>query len=53
MTGSDDFQKFCGLGLYRIQFYRIRIGLGLKNFTLRSSLLSCSIGWQVMELQKL
>jgi len=52
MTGSDDFQKFCGLGLDRIQFYRIRIGLGLKNFTVRSSLLSCSIGLQVMELQK-
>jgi len=34
-TGLDqtnDFQKFCGSGLDRIQFYRIRTGLGLKNF---------------------
>ena len=30
---TDDFQKFCGSGLDRIQFYRIRTGLGLKNFT--------------------
>jgi len=35
---TDDFQKFCGLGLDRIQYYRIRTGLGLKNFTVRSSL---------------
>jgi len=34
----DDFQKFCRSGLDRIQFYRIRTGLGLKNFTVRSSL---------------
>jgi len=33
-----DFQKFCGSGLHRIQLLRIRIGLGLKNFTVRSSL---------------
>ena len=33
-----DFQKFCGSGLDRIQFYRIRTGLGQKNFTVRSSL---------------
>jgi len=35
---TDDFQKFGGSGLDRIQFYRIRTGLGLKNFTVRSSL---------------
>jgi len=35
---TDDFQKFCGAGLDQIQFYRIRTGLGLKNFTVRSSL---------------
>jgi len=27
----DDFPKFCGSGLDRIQLLRIRIGLGLKN----------------------
>jgi len=26
---TDDFQKFCGSGLDRIQFHRIRTGLGL------------------------
>jgi len=26
---TDDFQKFCGSGLDRIQYYRIRTGLGL------------------------
>ena len=36
---TDDFQKFCGTGLDRIQFYRIRTGLGLKNFTVRSCLM--------------
>jgi len=35
---TDDFQKFCGSRLDRIQFCRIRTGLGLKNFTVRSSL---------------
>ena len=35
---TSDFQKFCWSGLDRIQFYRIRTGLGLKNFTVRSSL---------------
>ena len=35
---TDDFQKFGGLGLDRIQFYRTRTGLRLKNFTVRSSL---------------
>ena len=35
---TDDFQKFFGSGLDRIQFFWI-IGLGLKNFTVRSSLL--------------
>jgi len=34
----DDFQKFCGSGLNRFQFYRFRTGLRLKNFTVRSSL---------------
>jgi len=38
-TGSDWwFLKLCGSGLDRIQLLRIRIGLGLKNFTVRSSL---------------
>jgi len=36
---TDDFQKFCGSELDRIQFYRIRTGLGLKIFTVCSSLL--------------
>ena len=35
---TEDFQKFCGSGLDRIQFYRIRTGLRLKIFTVRSSL---------------
>jgi len=35
---TDDFQKFCGSGLDRIQFYQIRTGLGLKNFTVCLSL---------------
>jgi len=35
---TGDFQQFCGSGLDRIQFYPIRTGLGLKNFTVRSSL---------------
>jgi len=34
----DGFKKFCESGLDRIQLLRIRIGLGLKNFTVRSSL---------------
>jgi len=29
----DDFEKFCKSRLDRIQFLWIRIGLGLKNFT--------------------
>jgi len=37
---TGDFQKFCRPGLDRIQFYRIRIGLGLKNFTVRPSLMT-------------
>jgi len=37
---TDDFQKFCGSGLDRIQFYRIRTGLGLINFTVLSSLVA-------------
>ena len=35
---THDFQKFCGSGLDRIQFCRIRTGLGLKNYAVRSSL---------------
>jgi len=38
LVRTDDFQKFCESGLNRIQFLRIRIGLGLKNFPVRSSL---------------
>jgi len=38
LNRTDDFQKFCGSGLDRIQFYPIRTGLGLKNFTVHSSL---------------
>jgi len=32
---TDDFQKFCGSGLDQIQFFRIRTGLGLKNFIVK------------------
>ena len=39
----DDFQKFCRSGLNRIQFYRIRTGLRLKNFTVRSSFVQTSL----------
>ena len=47
MSGSGldwthDFQTFCGSGLDRIQFCWIRTGIGLKNFTVRSSLV-CSV----------
>jgi len=38
LNRTNYFQKFCGSGLDRIQFYRIRTVLGLKNFTVRSSL---------------
>jgi len=40
---TDDFQKFCRLGLDRIQFYWIRTGLGLKNFPVHSSLATHSV----------
>jgi len=36
---TDDFQKFYRSGLDQVQFYQIRTGLGLKNFTVHSSLL--------------
>jgi len=36
---TDDFERFCGSGLDRIQFYRISTGLGLKKFTVCSCLL--------------
>ena len=39
MDQTDDFQKLCESGLDRIQLLWIRIGLGLKNFTVRSSLI--------------
>jgi len=45
---TDDFQKFCESVLDRIQFLRIRIGLGQKNFTVRSSVTASwppSPGW--------
>jgi len=35
---TDDFQKFCESGLYRIQLLGIMIGLELKYFTVCSSL---------------
>jgi len=35
---TDDFPKFCGSGIDQIQFYRIRIELGLKSLSVRSSL---------------
>jgi len=35
---TDDFQKICGSGLDRIKFYWIGTRLGLKIFTVRSSL---------------
>jgi len=38
LNRTDDFQKFSGSGLDQIQFFMIRIGLGLKNFTVCSSL---------------
>ena len=38
---THDFQKFWGPGLDRIKFLRIRIGLGQKILTVRSSL-GCS-----------
>ena len=37
---TDDLKKICGSGLDWIQFLQIRIGLGLKNFRVRSSLSS-------------
>jgi len=39
---TDDFLKFCGSGLDRIKLLRIKIGLGLNNFTVRSSLIAIS-----------
>jgi len=42
---TDDFQKFCESGLDRIHFYRISTGLGLKNFTVRSLLISGLLDW--------
>jgi len=39
---TDDFQNICRSGVERIQFYLIRTGLGLKNFTVRSSLVDLS-----------
>jgi len=43
---TSDFQKLCGSELDRIQFYRIRTELGLKNFTVRSSL---NLAWLQFE----
>jgi len=37
---TNDFQKFCRSGLDRIRFCRVRTGLGLKNFTVRLSLVN-------------
>ena len=34
---TDECQTFCASGLDRIQFYRIRTGLELKIYTVRSS----------------
>jgi len=42
---TDDFQKFRRSGLDRIQLLRIKIGLGLKNFTVRLSLPRTCYGW--------
>jgi len=39
---TDDFQKNCGSGLDQKKFYRIRTGLGLKTFTVRSFLKGAS-----------
>jgi len=36
---TDDFQNFRRSGLDRIQFHQIRTGFGLKNFSVRSSLM--------------
>jgi len=49
MDRTDDFLKFCRSGLDRIQFYRIKTGLGLKNFKVHSSLLAVSM-WSVAEM---
>jgi len=38
-----EFQKFCRSALDRIQFCRIKTGLGLKNFAVRSSLVCNSV----------
>jgi len=36
---SNDFEKFCESGPDRIQFLQTRIGLGLENFQVSSSLM--------------
>jgi len=40
---TDNFQKFCRSVLDRIPYLWIRVGLGLKIFTIRSSWGLCSI----------
>jgi len=53
-TGLDWwFSKICESGLDRIQFYRIRTGLGLKNFTVRSSLQHSGRGHSSNDLEPL
>jgi len=37
---TDDFQKFWESGLDWLKLLQIRIGLGLKNFTVRSCLVA-------------
>jgi len=53
-TGLDWwFSKICESGLDRIQFYRIRTGLGLKNFTVCSSLQHSGRGHSSNDLEPL
>ena len=47
---TDDLQKFRRSGLDRIQFYRIRTGIGLKNFAVSSSLVHCTADMSVQRI---
>jgi len=48
---TGDFQKLCGSGLDRIQFYRIGTGLAQKDFTVRSSLIATWTGFYILLLR--
>jgi len=49
--GLTIFKNFADQELDQIQFYRVRTGLGLKNFTVRSSLLY--IGLWILKFERL